>query len=73
MELALAHAALIARYEKEIDFPEHACICCEPLHQRKSVSVVSLSDNFKFGVWDELKVHVLGGSITNYFPLMKDE
>ena len=35
------------------------CICCERLHQRKSVSVVSLSDVFKSDVWDELKAHVL--------------
>ena len=29
MDLAIAHAALIA---------EHVCICCDRLHQRKSVS-----------------------------------
>ena len=59
-ELAIAHAALIAGYEKEIyDFPEHACICCERLHQRKSVSVVSLSDDFKSQIWCDLKAHVL--------------
>ena len=47
MDLAIAHAALIAAFEKEInDFPEHACCCCcERLHQRKSVSVVRLSDD----------------------------
>ena len=34
MDLAIAHAALIAAFEKEIyDFPEHACCCCERLHQ----------------------------------------
>ena len=60
MELVIAHAALIAGYEKEIDdFPEHVCICCERLHQRKSVSVDSLSDKFTSEVWDELKAHVL--------------
>ena len=59
-ELAIAHAAVIAGFEKEIyDFPENVCICCERLHQRKSVSVVSLSDNFKSDVWCELKAHVL--------------
>ena len=48
MDLAIAHAALISAFEKEInDFPEHACCCCERLHQRKSVSVVRLSDDFK--------------------------
>ena len=51
---------MIAGFEKEIyDFPENVCICCERLHQRKSVSVVSLSDNFKSDVWCELKAHVL--------------
>ena len=34
MDLAIAHAALISAFEKEIyDFPEHACCCCERLHQ----------------------------------------
>ena len=37
----------------------HMCICCERLHQRKSVSVVSLSDDFKYDVWAELKANVL--------------
>ena len=60
MELAIVHAALIAGFEKEIDdFPEHACICCERLHQRKSVSVVSLSDDFNSEIWRELKAHIL--------------
>ena len=40
------------------DFPEHAC-CCERLHQRKSVSVVRLSDDFKNSdVWSELKLYI---------------
>ena len=59
-ELAIAHAAVIAGFEKEInDFPENVCICCKRLHQRKSVSVVSLSDDFKSEIWCELKAHVL--------------
>ena len=59
-ELAIAHAAVIAGFEKEIyDFPENVCICCERLNQRKSVSVVSLSDDFKSEIWCELKAHVL--------------
>ena len=59
-ELSIVHAALIAGYEKKIyDFPEHTCICCERLHQRKSVSVVSLSDDFECNVWDELKAYIL--------------
>ena len=60
VELAIAHAALIAGFEKEIhDFPEHVCICCERLHQRKSVSVVSLSHDFNSEIWRELKAHIL--------------
>ena len=60
MELVIAHAALITGFEKEIDdFPEHACICCERLHQRKSVSVVSLSDDFNSEIWRQLKSHIL--------------
>ena len=56
-DLTIAHAALIAGFEKEIyDFSKYACICCERLHQRKSVYIVSLSDVF---IWDELKAHVL--------------
>ena len=44
-KLVFTHAALITEFEKEIDdFPEHAC-CCERLSQRKSMSVVSFSDN----------------------------
>lgn len=59
-ELSSVRAALIAGYEKKIyDFPEHTCICCERLHQRKAISVVSLSDDFKSDVWDELKACVL--------------
>ena len=60
MDLAIAHAALIAAFEKEInDFPEHACCCCERLHQRKSVSVVRLSDDLNNSdVWSELKLYI---------------
>ena len=69
MELAIVHAALIAGFEKEIDdFPEHACICCERLHQRKSVSVVSLSDDFNSEIWRELKAHIL-----KYHPTVPDQ
>ena len=60
MDLAIAHAALISAFEKEInDFPEHACCCCERLHQRKSVSVVRLSDDLNnLDVWLELKLYI---------------
>ena len=47
----VTHAALITELEKEIDdFPEHVCCCCERLNQRKSISVVRLSDNFNSGL-----------------------
>ena len=46
MDLAIVHAAVIGGFEKEVnDFPLHVCVCCERLHQRKSVSVISLSDD----------------------------
>ena len=54
-----AHAALISELDKEInDFPEHVFGCCERLHQRKSISVVSLCDN-NSDVWPDLKRHIL--------------
>ena len=50
MDLAIVHAAVIAGFEKEVnDFPVHVCVCCERLHQRKSVSVISL---FKSKIWN---------------------
>ena len=61
-ELAIAHATVIAGFE--YDFPENVCIYCERLHQRKSISVVSLSDDFKSDIWDELKAHVLKYPLT---------
>ena len=43
---------MIAGFEKVIyDFPENVCICCERRNQRKSVSVVSLSNDFKSEIW----------------------
>ena len=60
MDLAIAHAALIAAFEKEIyHFPEHTCCFCEHLHQRKSMSVIRLSENLKNSdVWLELKLYI---------------
>ena len=59
-KLVVTHAALITELEKEIDdFPEHVCCCCERLNQRKSISVVRLSDNFNSDVWPDLKCHIL--------------
>ena len=59
-KLVFTHAALITEFEKEIDdFPEHVCCCCECFNQRKSISVVRLSDNFNSDVWPDLKCHIL--------------
>ena len=59
-KLVVTHAALITELEKEIDdFPEHVCCCCERLNQRKSISVVRLSDNFNNDTWPDLKCHIL--------------
>ena len=55
--IVITHTALFTQFEKAIgDFPEHGCCCCERLHQRKSVSVVSLTDEFNS---DELKCFIL--------------
>ena len=49
MELSIAHAALIAGFEKEIDdYPEHACICFERLHQ-KSQCLLLVSLMLRYG------------------------
>ena len=59
-QLMITYSVLITELEKQIyDFPEHACCCCERLHQRKSVSVVRLSDDFNSDVWAELKCHIM--------------
>ena len=59
MDLAIVHAAVNTGFEKEVnDFPLHVCVCCERLHQRKSVSVISLSDDFQSKIWNELKSYV---------------
>ena len=55
--------AMLARTERVNrhlnDFPEHAGCCCERLHQRKSVSVVRLSDDLNNSdVWSELKLYI---------------
>ena len=52
----MTHAKLITELEKEIeDFPEHVCCSCERLFQKKSVTVVKLSDNLGNVVWPMLK------------------
>ena len=49
-------AKLMINLDKEIDdYPEHVCCSCERLHQRKSVTIVSLSDNLGSEVWPRLK------------------
>ena len=60
-QLLVTHAKLIAQLEKEIDdYPEHVCISCQCLYQRKSVTKVKLSDNLSSNVWPRLKYYVLG-------------
>ena len=59
-QLLLAHAHVIADFEKEVDDdPEHACCSCERLHQRKSVTRVRLSDNLGSSIWPALKAFIL--------------
>ena len=59
-QLLITHAGLIGELEEEIyDFPEHACCSCERLHQRKSVTVVKLSDDLGSNVWPKLKKFIL--------------
>ena len=58
--LVKTYIKVISELEKEIyDFPECVCCCCERLSQRKSVSVVRLSDEFHGEVWPDLKCHIL--------------
>ena len=60
LQLEITHAALISELEKEIeDFPDHACCSCACLLQRRSVSVVKLSDDLKSDVWARLKSYML--------------
>ena len=59
-KLLSTHVVLISKFEKEIyDFPENVCCSCERLYQRKAVSVVKLSDDFKSEVWSQLKGFLL--------------
>ena len=59
-QLLITYAGLIAELEKEIDdFPEYVCCSCERLHQRKSVTVVKLSDNLGSDVWPKLRSFIL--------------
>ena len=54
--LLTTYANLMIDLDKEIDdCPEHVCCSCECLHQRKSVTIVSLSDNIGSEVWPRLK------------------
>lgn len=50
------YVGLIDELQKEIeDFTDHPCVSCERLHQRKSVTVVNLSDNLSNYMWPRLK------------------
>ena len=59
-DFCIRHAEIIAEYDKEIhDFPSHVCCCCEQLHQRKSITVVSLDSNLGGTVWRALVTYIL--------------
>ena len=59
-QLYVTYAKLITELEKEInDYPEHVCCSCERLHQRKSVTIVKLSDDLGKVVWPTLKSYIL--------------
>ena len=55
--------------DKEIDdYPEHVRCSCECLHQRKNVTIVSLSDNLGSEVWPRLK-----NFMTQNYPAATDQ
>ena len=63
------YAKLMIDLDKEIDdYPEHVCCSCERLHQRKNVTIVSLSDNLGSEVWPRLK-----NIITQNYPAATDQ
>ena len=67
--LMTTYAKLMIDLDKEIDdYPEHVCCSCERLHQRKSVTLVSLSDNLGSEVWPRLK-----NFITQNYPAATDQ
>ena len=56
----MSNLKLIAKLDKEIDdFPDKVCCCCQQLHQRKSVTAVTLSNDFGGVVWSRLKTYIL--------------
>ena len=67
--LLTTYAKLMIDLDKEIDdYPEHVCCSCECLHQRKNVTIVSLSDNLGSEVWPRLK-----NFITQNYPAATDQ
>ena len=67
--LLTTYAKLMIDLDKEIDdYPEHVCCSCECLHQRKNVTIVSLSDNLGSAVWPRLK-----NFITQNYPAATDQ
>ena len=58
-QLEIAHAKLIALYEKQVrDYAQHPCCSCRILFKRQYVTRVHLSDNLG-RVWSELKDFIL--------------
>ena len=61
--LQIRYAPVMHDLQKEIDdYPVYACCSCECLHQRKSVTPVTLGDNLGDVVWPELKSFILAHS-----------
>ena len=68
-QLLSTYAELMIDLDKEIDdYAEHVCCSCERLHQRKNVTIVSLSDNLDSEVWPRLK-----NFITQNYPAATDQ
>ena len=68
-ELMIRYADVINAFQKQIDdYPDHACCSCERLHQRKAVSVVTLSDELDSRIWP-----ILRNFITDNDPLANDK
>ena len=68
-ELMIRYADVINAFQKQIDdYPDHACCRCERLHQRKAVSVVTLSDELDSRIWP-----ILRNFITDNDPLANDK
>ena len=55
-QLMSTHASLLKKNRKIYNF--HVCCCCKSLNQRKSISVVAMSDNVNSDVWPDLQCNI---------------